>query len=51
MLKLESGSDYSLNKSFGIVFSAVFLIVALYPLINAGDFRMWALIVSAIFLI
>jgi hypothetical protein len=43
----EQGSE----KSFGIVFSIVFLIVALYPLINSEDFHLWAFIVSAIFLI
>ena len=38
-------------KSFGIVFSIVFLIVSLYPLINSEDVRTWALIVSAVFLL
>jgi hypothetical protein len=39
------------EKSFGIVFSIVFLIVALYPLTNSEDVRFWALIVSAVFLL
>jgi hypothetical protein len=39
------------EKSFGVVFSIVFLIVALYPLINSGDIRLWAITVSAIFLL
>jgi hypothetical protein len=43
----EQGSE----KSFGIVFSIVFLIVALYPLTNSEDIRLWAIIVSAIFLL
>jgi hypothetical protein len=43
----EQGSE----KSFGVVFSAVFLIVALYPLINSEDLRIWALVVSAVFLL
>jgi hypothetical protein len=38
-------------KSFGIVFSIVFLIVALYPLINFEGFRLWAIIISTIFLL
>jgi hypothetical protein len=38
-------------KSFGIVFSIVFLIIAIYPLINSENFRIWALIVSTIFLL
>jgi|TARA_B100001094_G_C17891660_1_gene652009 polyferredoxin len=41
----------SSNKSFGIVFFIFFLAVALYPLINQGEFRLWALITSLIFLI
>jgi hypothetical protein len=38
-------------KSFGIVFSIVFLIAALYPLTNSEDVYAWALVVSAIFLL
>ncbi len=38
------------NKNFGIVFSIVFLIIALFPLINDGNLRIWSLIVSTIFL-
>ena len=43
-------TEQSSPKSFGIVFSIVFLIVALYPLINSGGLRIWALSVSIIFL-
>tara|TARA_B110000261_G_C13059013_1_gene347385 strand:- start:618 stop:1022 length:405 start_codon:yes stop_codon:yes gene_type:complete len=39
------------ERSFGIVFAIVFLIVALYPLLNSNDIRIWALILSIIFLI
>ena len=38
-------------KSFGIVFSIVFLIIALYPLTNSEDILLWAMVVSAIFLL
>ena len=38
-------------KSFGVVFSIVFLIVALYPLANSEDIRLWAIIVSAVCLL
>ena len=38
------------NKNFGIVFSIVFLIIALFPLINDENLRIWSLIVSTIFL-
>ena len=39
------------NRSFGIVFFVVFLIIAIYPLINGNDLRLWSLIISIIFLI
>ena len=42
-------SEQSSEKSFGVVFSMVFLIVALYPLINSESLRIWALVVSIIF--
>ena len=44
-------AEQSSPKSFGIVFFIVFLIVALYPLINSEDLRIWALSISAIFLL
>jgi len=44
-------TEQSSEKSFGVVFAIVFLIVALYPLISSEDFRVWALVVAAIFLL
>jgi hypothetical protein len=41
----------SSNRSFGIVFFIVFLIISFYPLINNNDYRLWSLIISLIFLI
>jgi hypothetical protein len=41
----------SSNKSFGIVFFIVFVIIGLYPFINDGTIRTWSLILSLIFLI
>ena len=41
----------SSNRSFGIVFFIVFLLIALYPLINQGEFRLWSLIISFIFFV
>ena len=38
------------NKNFGIVFSIVFLLIALFPLINSESLRIWSLIISAVFL-
>ncbi len=39
------------NRSFGIVFFVVFLLIATYPLINKSDLRVWSLIISLIFLV
>ena len=39
------------NKNFGIVFSIVFLIIALWPLLSQNDIRIWSLIISGIFLV
>ena len=39
------------NKSFGIVFFTVFLLIAMYPLINNGELRIWSLVVAIIFFI
>ena len=41
----------SSNRSFGIVFFVVFLLIALYPLIYNEEIRIWSLIISLIFLI
>ena len=43
------GITQGTEKSFGIVFSIIFLIVSLYPLINSEGLRVWALVVSIIF--
>ena len=37
-------------KSFGIVFFLVFIIIALYPLLNENSIRVWSLVLSLIFL-
>ena len=39
------------NKSFGIVFFVVFLLISLYPLINNESIRVWSLVISLIFLV
>ena len=41
----------SSNKSFGIVFFVFFIAIAFYPLINNEEYKLWALIISLIFLI
>ena len=39
------------NRSFGIVFSIVFLTVSLFPLINGENLRAWSLLISIVFFI
>jgi|TARA_B110000858_G_C17761443_1_gene454736 hypothetical protein len=46
-----NNKSISSNKSFGIVFFVVFLIIALYPLLENENVRVWSIIVSVIFLI
>ena len=41
----------SSNRSFGIVFFIVFLLIALYPLSYNGEIRAWSVIISFIFLV
>ena len=38
------------NRSFGIVFFIVFVLIAIYPLINQEEVRLWSLIISFLFL-
>ena len=40
----------SSNRSFGILFFVVFLIIAIYPLTNGNELRLWSLIISIVFL-
>ena len=41
----------SSNRSFGLVFFVIFLIVALWPLKSGEDIRLWSLVLSIIFFI
>ena len=41
----------SSNRSFGLVFFIVFLLIAIYPLINQGEIRVWSVLISLLFLI
>ena len=41
----------SSNRSFGIVFFIVFLLIALYPLTYNEEIRVWSVIISLIFLV
>ena len=39
------------NKSFGIVFFIVFLIIGFYPLLNNHSIRFWSVLISLVFLV
>ena len=41
----------SSNKSFGLVFSLIFLLIALWPILNNAEIRIWSFVISVIFLI
>ena len=49
--KLNDNIKISSNRSFGIVFFIVFLLIALYPLLNDENIRIWSLTISLIFLV
>ena len=48
---MEKNIKIGSNRSFGIVFFVVFLIISLWPLLNGNGVRIWAVSVSLIFLI
>ena len=50
MLNKKNKEKISSNRSFGIVFFVVFLLVGLWPMLNNSDLRIWSLILSIIFL-
>ena len=39
------------NRNFGIVFFIVFLLIALWPLLNEDELRLWSLLLSLTFLL
>ena len=47
----KSKPKISSNRSFGLVFFFVFLIVSLWPLLNENPLRIWSIIIAIIFLI
>ena len=47
----KSKIKVSSNRSFGLVFFIVFIIIALWPLTSEDSIRIWSIIVSLIFLI
>ena len=46
----KSEIKISSNRSFGLVFFIVFLIIGFWPLKSGGDFRSWSIFISLIFL-
>ena len=44
-ITVKTGSE----KSFGIVFAIVFLLIGIYPLIDGSEIRFWSLIIALIF--
>ena len=50
-MQKKSKIKISSNKSFGVVFFIVFLIISLWPLLNNNPLRLWSIIVAIIFLI
>ena len=45
--KVQVGS----SRAFGFVFAGAFLIIGVMPIRHGGDVRVWALVVSALFLL
>ena len=48
---MKKNIKYPTNRNFGFVFCIVFLLIALWPLLNGNEVRIWALTVSAVFFI
>ena len=49
--KLKMKPKIGSNRSFGVVFFMVFLIISFWPLLNNNDIKIWSLVISIIFLI
>ena len=47
MSEIKVGS----NRSFGIVFFVVFLLIGIWPILDNGELRYWSILISLIFLI
>ncbi len=44
--RVEQSSD----RAFGVVFAAVFTVIAAWPLLHGGGVRVWSLVVAGVFL-
>ena len=47
----KSKIEVSSNRSFGLVFFVVFLIIGLWPLLDGGQFKIWSLFFYLFFLV
>ena len=50
-MQKKNNIEISSNKSFGIVFFIIFLIIGFYPILNDNNPKLWSLLLSTIFLI
>tara|TARA_A100001015_G_scaffold45049_1_gene49592 strand:+ start:1652 stop:2038 length:387 start_codon:yes stop_codon:yes gene_type:complete len=41
----------SSNRSFGILFFVVFLIIGIFPILDGEKIRIWSIVISALFLL
>jgi len=48
-LKKYINVERSSEKNFGIVFSVVFLLIGIYPVVDGNNVRLWAIILSILF--
>jgi Saxitoxin biosynthesis operon protein SxtJ len=47
---IKDDTQMGSNKSFGLVFAAVFALISLFPLVHGGSIRMWPLPIALAFL-
>ena len=48
---MNHNMNKSSNRSFGIIFFIVFILIGIWPLLNYESYRSWAIITAFIFLI
>ncbi len=48
---MNSEIKLSSNRSFGIVFFVLFLIISFFPILKSGEIKIWSLAIALIFLI
>ena len=48
--QFNNNIQISSNRSFGIVFFVIFILIALYPITYNEDIRIWSIMISFIFL-